>query len=176
MKNRRATGTTTATATTPVGRVCPFASRPLVGPPARSPAHGPLRAKARRVWDLGRGLCRLPPVRARARTTGRGPGRARASLALVANTAGPSCYTAPGRLDDHPPRRRRPLFEDDWRPNALAFAAGLCEARRARCGRRGAGSRRAPRETSLDTPLSLSLTLSRTRESEYRQFRYTCFC
>lgn len=63
---------------------------------------------------------------ARARTTGRGPGRARASLALAANTAGPSCYTAPGRLDDHPP----PLFEDDWRERSRV-RRGLCEARRA---------------------------------------------
>lgn len=30
--------------------------RPLVDPPARSPAHGPLRAFARRVWDRSRAL------------------------------------------------------------------------------------------------------------------------
>lgn len=66
-------------------------------------AHRPTARSARKRGGCGtgRGLCRLPPVRARARTTGRGPGRARASLTLAANTAGPSCYTAPGRLDDH---------------------------------------------------------------------------
>lgn len=81
-------------------------------------AHRPTARSARKRGGCGTwvaGSVRLPPVRARARRAeARG---ARASLALAANTAGPSCYTAPGRLDDHPPRRRRrrPLFEDDWR-------------------------------------------------------------
>lgn len=53
LKNHRATGTTTATATTPVGRVCPFASRPLVGPPARD--HRPTARSARKRGGCGTG-------------------------------------------------------------------------------------------------------------------------
>lgn len=135
-------------------------------------AHRPTARSARKRGGCGtgRGLCRLPPVRARARrAVARG---ARASLALAANTAGPSCYTAPGRLDEHPPRR--PLFErTTGATNALAFAGTLRSAARVVVDAAPAHGR-APRETSLDTPLSHTLSL--VRERVYRQFRYTCFC
>lgn len=123
-------------------------------------AHRPTARSARKRGGCGtgRGLCRLPPVRARARTTGRGPGRARASLALAANTAGPSCYTAPGRLDDHP---RRPLFErTTLGANALAFAGTLRSAARVVVDA-GAGSRRAPRDVARYASLSNSLSYER---------------
>lgn len=152
LKNHRATGTTTtATATTPVGRVFvrTRVSRPLVDPPAPL-SHRPTARSARKRGGCGtgRGLCRLPPVRAR--PTGRDPG-ARASLALAANTAGPSCYTVPGRLDDPPPPPPPPSLRGLANALSRAFAGTLRSAARARCGRRGAAPAHvhAPRETSL---------------------------
>lgn len=57
LKNRRATGDDDGDGDD-AGRACLSVrvSTSLVGPPARSPAHGPLRAKARRVWDRSRAL------------------------------------------------------------------------------------------------------------------------
>lgn len=103
------------------------------------PAHGPLRRQeGAGGCGTGRGLCRLPPVRAR--PNGPKPG-ARASLALAANTAEPSCCTAPGRLDDRPSSFVRslsslPLGErerENRRRTLSAFVAGtLCTKRGAR--------------------------------------------
>lgn len=93
-------------------------------------AHRPTARSARKRGGCGtgRGLCRLPPVRARAHDGPR-PGGARASLALAANTAGPSCYTAPGRLDDT--ILRRPLLRGRLAGERSRVRRGRCEERRA---------------------------------------------
>lgn len=160
MKNRRATGTTTATATTPRSGVSVRSRLDLSS--ALQRAHRPTARSARESAEgvgTGRGLCRLPPVRARARRAeARG---ARASLALAANTAGPSCYTAPGRLDEHHhPSSSSSLTRRLAR--TLSRSRGDAAKSGARCGRRGAGSRRAP-ERRRSIRLSFFLSLVRER-------------
>lgn len=109
-----------------VGRVCPFVSRPSRRPSSALNRPTTRSARKRGGCGTGRGLCRLPPVRARARRAeARG---ARASLALAANTAGPSCCTAPGRL--RRPSSTSSSLRGDW-GRTLSRSPGLCEARRA---------------------------------------------
>lgn len=117
-------------------------------------------ARKRGGCGTGRGLCRLPPVRARARrAVARG---ARASLTLAANTAGPSCYTAPGRLDDHTSsssltRRLLGGERSRVRRGRLRRAARVVvDAAPAHVG--------PPRDVARYASLSSSLSLSRTRE------------
>lgn len=169
MKNRRATGTNDDD---DVGRRrrSGVSVRSRVSSTSRRPSSsltGPRPAPRDSAEGVGpvAGPGRLPPVRARALDGPRPGARASLSLSLAANTAGPSCYTAPGRLDDHPSSLAvlslRGLGARE-RSRVRRDAA----KRGARRGRRGAGSRaRAPRDVARYASLSLSLSLVRERES-----------
>lgn len=128
---------------------------------ALQPAQRPTARSARKRGgcETGRGLCRLPPVRARARRAeARG---ARASLTLAANTAGPSCYTAPGRLDDHtlgsPLLREERTLSRSPGTAAKSGARVVVDAAPAHVG--------PPRDVARYASLSFSLSLVRERES-----------
>lgn len=160
MKNRRATGTTTATATTPRSGVSVRSRLDLSS--ALQRAHRPTARSARKRGGCGtgRGLCRLPPVRARTRAP-----RSRSPL------------TPRDRRVTRPPgvstniiilrRRRRPLLRGRL-ARTLSRSPGTAAKSGARCGRRGAGSRRAPERRR-----SIRLSFSLSYEREYRQFRYS---
>lgn len=160
MKNHRATGTTTATATTPVGRVCPFASRPSRRP--SSALTGPRPAPRESAEGVGPvagsvGYHRFARAHDGPRPGARAP-RSRSPL------------TPRGRRVTRPPGvsttiPRRPLLGGDWlgersrvRRGQLRRAARVVvDAAPAHVG--------PPRDVARYASLSF-LPLTRTRERE----------
>lgn len=124
-------------------RPAPRESAEGVGPVAGSVGyHRFARARARRAEARG---ARAP--RSRSPLTPRGR----------------HCYTAPGRLDDHP---RRPLFERRLARTLSRSRRDSAKRGARRCGRRGAGSLSvAPRDVARYASLSHTLSLSYERES-----------